>query len=376
MVSAGQTVAEKLPESPSPRKRAGRRTTWKGGIIRYDNKGRVPRYYIWRKVAGVRYRLSLGVTTEDAADLELKRFERFVAEGRGADYRPGEQDGPERITLDADLVKEFLAFSAEKENSVRWRKQQRALLAWWSTKLAGRDLARVTLDRDILPALDGSYKASRIRVLKALYSWLREVRHRIAPDQDPTYGGRLKAPQAKAAQTTGKKSVRSQGDYRKVWTYLRGVKKAPHWADALIVLAGTGWHLTEVDRFCTTGRILVPRTGRTIETWAILVTPHKNKHEHRTLVSKAVYAAAKRHRRRRLTLDSNKDFYRALRKACRKTKVKKFTPGVTRASVATWAVDAGAALPEVATFLGHKSQATTKKFYATFATPKKVPTLV
>jgi len=39
-------------------------------------------------------------------------------------------------------------------------------------------------------------------------------------------------------------------------------------------------------------------------------------------------------------------------------------------SVATWAVDAGADLGTVATFLGHRSASTTRKFYATHATPK------
>jgi len=369
-------VPAAVPPRPAPRRRpAGRRTTWRGGIIRYDKEG-TPHYYLWRKTGGERYRLSLGVTSEEAAEIELARWEKAVSEGRGKTYRPGEAEGPEPVWLESKLVEQYLGYSAEKENSKRWRKQQRGILAWWTEKLAGRNLAGgVTLDRDILPALEGTYKASRIRVLKALFAWLREVRLRITPDQDPTYGGRLKAPQTKSAQASGEKTVRSRDDYRAVWNYLRK-KKADHWADALIILAGTGWHLTELDRFSTmAGRILVPPT-RTNDAWAILETPHKGKHTHRSLVSRVVHAAAKRHKKRDLILDSNKDFYAAIRVACRKVRVKRFTPGVSRHSVATWAVEAGADSAAVSTYLGHKTQATTKKFYATFATPKKVPTLV
>ena len=58
-----------VPASPRPtprRRPAGRRTTWRGGIIRYDKEG-TPHYYLWRKTGGERYRLSLGVTSEEGA---------------------------------------------------------------------------------------------------------------------------------------------------------------------------------------------------------------------------------------------------------------------------------------------------------------------
>lgn len=53
-----------------------------------------------------------------------------------------------------------------------------------------------------------------------------------------------------------------------------------------------------------------------------------------------------------------------------------FTPGKLRHSVATWAIDAGADLAQVAAYLGHKSPRTTRKFYATHARPAKVPTII
>ena len=52
-----------------------------------------------------------------------------------------------------------------------------------------------------------------------------------------------------------------------------------------------------------------------------------------------------------------------------------FSPGQFRHSVATWAFEQGADPAAVSAFLGHKSPATTKKFYATLATVPKIPTL-
>jgi site-specific recombinase XerD len=55
--------------------------------------------------------------------------------------------------------------------------------------------------------------------------------------------------------------------------------------------------------------------------------------------------------------------------------VKRFTPGRFRHTVATNAVQHGADICAVATFLGLKSTATTKKFYATIAVAPKVSRL-
>ena len=55
-------------------------------------------------------------------------------------------------------------------------------------------------------------------------------------------------------------------------------------------------------------------------------------------------------------------------------KVEPHTPGRYRHAVATWAVERGVDLRAVASFLGHRFPATTRKFYATHATAAKVPT--
>ncbi|WP_395831273.1 tyrosine-type recombinase/integrase [Archangium violaceum] len=65
----------------------------------------------------------------------------------------------------------------------------------------------------------------------------------------------------------------------------------------------------------------------------------------------------------------------AIKGACTAAGIPPFTPGRFRHSVATWAIEKGAAPASVAAFLNHKSPATTRRFYATHAVPAKIPTL-
>ncbi len=46
-----------------------------------------------------------------------------------------------------------------------------------------------------------------------------------------------------------------------------------------------------------------------------------------------------------------------------------FGPGQLRHSVATWMVNSGVPIAAVSTYLGHRSMATTRAFYARFAVP-------
>ena len=61
--------------------------------------------------------------------------------------------------------------------------------------------------------------------------------------------------------------------------------------------------------------------------------------------------------------------------ACKAASIPSFTPGRFRHSVATWAIERGAAPASVAAFLNHKSPSTTRRFYATHAVPAKIQTL-
>jgi integrase len=344
---------------------------WRGGRAWEDPSGRRT-YYIRRAVKGVRYDLNTGCTSVASAAGHLDRFER---DPQG--YRAS-LAASAAVYLDTDRAKAFLAWSRDvKGNSPAWVAKQKHHLAWWAEKLAGLDLRRVSLRDHIVPAYQGvPDTASRVRVLKAFYGWLRKESHTIAAAEDPTFGV-LSVPAAKPAQRTKSKVIP-----REHYLLVRDALTAP-WRDALIVQAGTGWHTTEAIRFATSGAIEpLPKSMR-VEHGAVgvLVCPlHKSGDTHRTAVSAEVLEAAKRLREHGPF--SREWFDRAVRSACKTVKcpdgttgIPVFTPGRFRHSVATWAFEAGADPAAVSAFLGHKSPATTKKFYASLATVPKVPTL-
>ncbi len=66
----------------------------------------------------------------------------------------------------------------------------------------------------------------------------------------------------------------------------------------------------------------------------------------------------------------------AINRACDVAGIARFSPGRFRHTVATVAINAGADPAAVAAFLNHKSPRTTRRFYATHAAPKRVPTLL
>jgi integrase len=208
----------------------------------------------------------------------------------------------------------------------------------------------------------------RIATLKAIYSWLRKEKHALTAAEDPTFQT-LSVPQAKPAQWKKPKAI-LRNHYLLAREHL-----APHWRDAMDVQAGTGWHVTEVQRFAQSGSTeRVPR-GTAPGIAGVMVCPQTKGGEMlRTAVSAGVLEAGKRLLARgSLSIEK---YGLAVKAACRAARIPAFTPGQFRHSVATWAINEGADPASVAAFLNHKSPRTTMRFYATHATPKKVPTLV
>ncbi len=350
------------------------REAWeqRGGRVRTDAKGR-PVYVIRKQIGNHRFEVSTRKHTLDAALSEWAKFEKDP-EG----YRPGGDPSTAPVFLDNDLSEEFLGWSKnDKGNTIKWVENQRRAIAWWQKQLGATNLRRARLLDHILPALEGvDGRNQKIRVLKSLYGWLRKVRHLIAASEDPTFGT-LSAQQSKPAQRT-KSKVIPKAHYLLVREHLTGP-----WPDLLTVLAGTGWHLTELGRFAVSGTIEALPAATRVDTGAVgvLVCPmHKSGDTHRTAVSAEVLEAAKRVRARGEFSESK--LYKAIKSACAAVKNPDGTNGITffapshfRHSVATWAFEQGADPAAVSAFLGHKSPATTKKFYATLATVPKIPTL-
>jgi integrase len=335
---------------------------WEGGRVRRDSRGR-DAYVIRRQVNGRRYEVSTRAHSLRAALEQLKRFE---AGPEGYDPRGRVDAAP--IYLDEALAAEFLRWSREaKKNSVGWVADQRAALSWWADRLRKTNLRGASLDDDIKPHLARAPGwATKARVLKTLYTWLRTEREgdssrRLKLSEDPTAGGMLKLPQA---QGSAEPVAIAWPSVERVRKHLLGTYR-----DAFTLQMESGWHVTEVERFAVGGQIAEPNEPQWAKGMcAVLTVLHKSGSVHRTGVSEATAEAARRLRQRGAF--SPREYYKAVASACRVAKVKPFAPGVLRHSVATRMVEAGVALPEVSTFLGHKSMQTTKKFYARFAVPE------
>jgi integrase len=337
--------------------------TWEGGFIRHESRGRKA-YVIRRMINGRNYKVSTRATTLRAAMEQLKRFETDPEH-----YNPAGSSHEEPIHLDAPLAAEFLAYSRDVDkNSPTWVKKQQGYLAWWADQFKDRDLRKVTLLDDILPALEGAKaRGHRIAVLKRVYSWLRKVKHVLSVAEDPTFG-RLTVPQARPEQWKRDKVIPRE-HYLLAHEHL-----APHWRDGMDVQAGTGWHVSELVRFARMGSV-EPYRDEAKGIAGVLVCPQTKSGEPlRTAVSAEVLEAGNRLLERGSF--SFEKYGLAIKGACTAAGIPPFTPGRFRHSVATWALEKGADPASVAAFLNHKSPTTTRRFYATHAVPAKIPTLL
>jgi hypothetical protein len=338
---------------------AERTGSWDGGYIHKDARGRDV-YVIRQQVNGKRYEVSTRTFSIRAALEQLKRFQ-----GDPQGYDPRGEVGSAPIYLDLEQAKQYLAYSRnERQNTRAWVTKQRAILSWWAEQLKGIDLRGASVRDSILPALDrAAGKAHKVAVLKALYTWLRRERREITLAEDATAGGGLTMPLPRKQHGSGPKAVPREH------VELAREHLVGGWVDALDLQSATGWHVTEVQRFTTAGEIEPPTAAQKAHgIAAVLVVEHKSGDQHRTAVDAKTLAAAKRLRERGGFAISW--YHRAVKSACKAAGIKPFGPGVMRHSVATWAVNAGADLAAVSTFLGHRSSRTTKKFYATHATPR------
>lgn len=349
---------------------------WVGGIIRLDSQGRKT-YIIRRSIGGTRYELSTRCTTERAAFEELKRFEASPTT-----YKPGSQGtgkAPGRpVYLTTEVLEGFVAFSASKGNSKLWLDNQRRYLTWWMDVLGSKNLRTLSIETDIKPPLEKtSSRPHKIAVLKAFLAWLRKEKHLLHAAEDPTITD-LPVPQRTPAQL--RKSKVAPKAVLDLLLADKSPLKEPYKA-ALIVLCGTGWHETELERFVDSGTI-ERREGRG---WVLTCPQAKDGEMKRTEVGEAVAQAANalrehyrlrraKGRKRAIGLQYHA-FWVALRKACKALGLRETVkPGVLRHTVATWAIEAGASPEAVAAFLVHKDKRTTMRFYATHAVPPKVPT--
>lgn len=327
---------------------------WEGGRIVQTKRGGI--YMIRRRINGKLFELSTHSTSKKVALEHLRRFEKnpaaYTASGGAKDVAEG------GLVLGDALIKKHLDAAKDAGVSPEWIRDKRIYLDEWAKRLTGRDLRTLSL-LDLQQALDGlKARTHRIATIKAFYSWLRES-GLVTRREDPSLD--LKVPPAKPAQwTRGERSI-SREDFAETFD-----KLSPHYRDHLLVLGGTGMHVRELHR-------LAAGIGKVGPSSITII--HKSGRQHTMAVDESVADAAARLQKVRGPFSISK-FMAAVRTAAKKAKVKPWSPGSLRHSVGTWLMTEGANAKDVADWLGHASEATLKRFYATYAhIAKPAPTV-
>lgn len=253
--------------------------------------------------------------------------------------------------LDESLIGRFAAYSQGKGNSTKWTREQTRQLRRLAARLGPVELAGLELRR-LVPAVEGRHHA--IATVKALYAYLRKRTFELEPAQDPTLH-RLTVPPSRVGP------VKAQPPAR-VRRALRALREP--WRSRLRLLRETGIHTTELHRFIETGRIVAYR-GQPGAV-AFLEVRHKGGQAHRVALSRRQAALARRVKAAGPFTDEA--FHLNVKAAGG------FTPGCMRHTLATEFVNAGVDMAATATFLGHRTMETTRRYYARFAVPHN-PTL-
>lgn len=331
-----------------------KRTTWDGGYLRKGKKG--PTYVIERWVGGIHFHISTRCRTSGAAHAQLRRFEADPI-----NYRPSGEGG-DRLVITAELTLEYREWMTKvKGNSPEWASTCERLLIEWTEDFAGRDLRSVKLPEleTILDRRQVSRK-HRIEALKAFCKWLRRRKGLLTAAQDPTAD--LPVPQA---QESSKSRAVPEERISAVLPYLPADAR-----DVLIVLMGSGAHISEVRRFAQGGEFV-----KQSKTRAIMYMVHKSKRLRPFPLRGRVYVEAAERVRKAGKIPANWTMNADMTTACEAARVERFTLGVLRHSFATNAFKRGATMNQVGDALHHATPATTKKHYVVGMPPEPVHSL-
>lgn len=334
-------------------------TTWPGGTIRYAADG-TPTYHIRRTLRGRRYEVSTRCATLRGALVELSRFE---ADPEAYIKKPEPVARP--VVMDSRLVTDYLRWCCEtRQPTIEYVREKQRILELWRQALAGRDLRSLRVT-DLVQILDshpvGRQRRNAIAFIKHLYTWLITVRFLVESHQNPSAA--LRVPQSDPNRRAKQVKRLTPETLTAVRPHL-----ADRWRDCLDVLSGTGIHITELDRFARAGQVLHTLQGKVLQ-----IPKHKRGGEFRVAVTEETAETAARVRAEGGFNKSR--FHGAIQRACEAAGVEAFAPGQLRHTVASYAVEAGASMEAVSTFLNHATLETTKRFYARHAIPAKVPTM-
>lgn len=336
------------------------RTRWPGGYVRNGV------FVIEKKIRGDKFHVSTHTTTLRAA---MKHFEAFEADPRGYDPR-GSPAGPGALVLDEALIDAFHEWHLN-EVSRAWALDVRRLLADWANHLRGADLRKLSLSEHLHTHLRGaSQQHHRVSALKALTSWAR-MTGKLKRAEDATQ--ELAVPQVGASEEPKDMEFELVVE---TWPHLNLYMR-----DVVQVLAATGWHVAELQRFAEKGDVRERTSRDAPDVVGVIGVVHKNsllkkttKKHFTALVHREPFEAAKRIRALGKLLDRwrLRDQMVAAADAVTAER-RKLDPqadaaptvhlGAFRHSVSTWLSEQGLSDAQVAKYVGHASEKMVRKHY-------------
>lgn len=348
--------------------------SWKGGYVSLGPR-RSKTYVIEKRIDGRRFHVSTARSDEHNA---LKELDRFFTDPSG--YTPIGATGP-ALRITGELVDEHLVWHERvRKNSTGYIGEVGRYLADWIEQLGTLDWKRLSLTRDVKPALERMKTARphRIAALKIFMRWLRTEKGLLSTAQDPTLD--LEVPQSDPAKLSEQVAV-PRADFQAVLSKMSGRPR-----DYLLAVASMGWHCTELERVMRQSlaelQLLDEATRARTGALAVVRFLHKKKR----VVAQPIRTQQLLDALLRLQAApvGRRQVHDAVRDAIAAVNADRvdgeliadFGPGQMRHSFSTWHMDAGADINDVAADLDHQSPRTTAKFYVNVAVPKaKLPAL-
>lgn len=348
-------------ETATPKKK---RPVWLGGFIRVTARGKRV-YVIEKRIGGVLFKASTRKHTEDAA---IKEFRKFEADPGG--YDPTKS--ADSLIMTPELVLEHVDWQTAPRpaglgNDHEWALTCGSFLKAWLEAYGNRDLRRVTAV-DIKQMLR-RWKTSvpnRVSALKGFYSWLRKEKGLLKHHEDPTPDVPIPGRRAAKETETGARDA-SFEKVQRVYAHLREDVR-----DILLLLSGTGWHVSEVRRFVTNGEIRKDPTGKHLAT---LVTFHKLREHAVSGLTHPEHLEAARRLREKGYMLSRKHLATLMLKANIAAGIDPETErpvylGDMRHSVGTWAIEDGEDIAATAKAFNHTSEKMLRRHYVRHAVPR------
>ncbi len=325
----------------------GLRRPWEGGYVRRDAKGRDV-FVIERWVKGHKFHVSTRCHRHRAA---IKQLERFEADPNT--YRP---DGGDEVPITAELIEGFLDHLLhERETSRNYAREMARHMGDWALALQGKSVNTLQLSDVRGPLSKWTNRQHRLIAIKGFCRWLRQDKGLLRTAHDITL--EIPVPQATPEKFRRRKVV----EIGRLIAAFRQLKGAPR--DFLLVLASTGMHVTELERFARGHDSSELIDGDP----AVLITRHKS--GAMTRIPLAIPEVVKAAKRLRAGGVVPRKLNQQLKDACASAGVKEFTLGVMRHTVATFAVEAGAPAELVSKFIGHQDLKTVGRFYLDLQRP-------